>query len=97
MVELGYLLAGAHNNRLAEDIQRKLNAFVEAVNEAGGKCWLQSMTNKEHYYILTEPVSFNYYMPTSSSKVSAFEVRSNNTSGVVHEKEKENDRKGNFL
>lgn len=89
MLELGCLLASAHNNRIAEDIQKKLNAFVEAVNEAGGKCWLQSMTNKEHYYMLTEPVSFNYYMPISGSKMSAFEIRSNGTSGVAHEEEKE--------
>ena len=85
MSELGYLLAGAHNGRIAKDIEDKLNSFVEAVNRAGGKCWLQSMSNKEHYYMLTEPVSLNYYMPCEMG-VSSFEVDVNGVNEIVKEK-----------
>lgn len=87
MNDIGLYIAAGHNGRLANDIQNKLNAFIEAINKAGGKCWLQSKSNKEHYYELTEPVYFNYYQPVDGSNNTAMQVHITETSGIVKEKE----------
>ena len=91
MNEICYLLAASHNGRIAKDIEDKLNSFVEAINRAGGKCWLQSKSNKEHYYELTEPVSFNYYAPICVTNDTQYEVCVNNVTGIVKENENAQD------
>ena len=83
MSEIGIFFAGIHNWRIADEIEDRLNSFIEAVNAAGGKCWLQSKTNKEHCYELTEPVHFNYYEPVNIPDDAAFTVHINDVGGIV--------------
>ena len=65
---VGRVFSTFHNAHITGDIERRLNKLVKEINEAGGKCWLQSTTNKEHYYELTEPVEINFYFPIDMPK-----------------------------
>ena len=44
-----------------QDIEKRLNAFIEAVNEHNGKVWLQDYENKDLIISLSKPMKLNYY------------------------------------
>lgn len=68
MDSVARLIACTHNHRIIEDIEEKLNKLIEAINEAGGECWIKCKSNKEHYYTLTEPVGIEFYLPFDTNK-----------------------------
>lgn len=63
MIFASRIFSSFHNAHITGDIERRLNKLVKEIKDAGGKCWLQSTTNKEHYYELTDPVEINFYFP----------------------------------
>lgn len=65
---MGYISAMMHNDRLCKDIEKRLNALITDINEAGGMIWLQSKTNKEEYYELKEEVTIGLLMYTAEKK-----------------------------
>jgi hypothetical protein len=59
--------AMAHDDAICRDVEKALNRLIDTVKESGGKCWLQSKENKEHYYELTDHVSLCFYVFTNQS------------------------------
>jgi hypothetical protein len=57
-----------HNDRLCKDIEERLNVLIRDINEAGGMIWLQSKSNKEHYYKLDGEVTIGLLMYTVEKK-----------------------------
>ena len=58
----------AHNAQICKDIERRLNSLIREINEAGGMIWLQSKSNKEHYYKLDGEVTIGLVMYTVEKK-----------------------------
>lgn len=54
-----------HNDAICRSIEKDLNRLIDSVKESGGKIWLQSKENKEHYYELTDNVSLCFYVPVN--------------------------------
>lgn len=59
----------AHNEAVFKKAEAVINEMLEIVKEHGGKIWIQSQNNKEHYYEITEPISLNYYTFMSDDHV----------------------------
>ena len=57
-----------HNDRLCKDIEERLNTLIREINESGGMIWLQSKTNKEHYYRLDGEVTVGLMVCTVEKK-----------------------------
>lgn len=57
-----------HNDRICKDIENRLNTLIREINDAGGMIWLQSKTNKEHYYKLDGEVTIGLLMYTAEKK-----------------------------
>ena len=53
----------AHNNAICKNAEDAINSMIDLVKEHGGKVWIQSKDNKEHYYEFTGHISLNYYVP----------------------------------
>lgn len=53
----------AHNNAICKKAEDAINSMIDLVKEHGGKVWIQSKDNKEHYYEFTGHISLNYYVP----------------------------------
>ena len=53
----------AHDEAVCKSIEESLNSLIDSVKRSGGKVWLQSTENKEHYYLLTDNVSVNFFVP----------------------------------
>lgn len=61
----------AHNEAICRRAEASINGMIDLVKEHGGKIWIQSTSNKEHYYELTEHISLNFYiiMPDGSVRI----------------------------
>lgn len=55
--------AAAHNNAICKNAEDAINAMLDLVKENGGKIWIQSKDNEEHYYEITGHISLNYFVP----------------------------------
>ena len=55
----------AHNDAICRRAEDAINSLFDMVKENGGKVWIQSKSNKEHYYELTDHVSLNFYVLSS--------------------------------
>lgn len=53
----------AHDDMICRDVEKALNSLIASVKKSGGKCWIQSKENKEHYYELTDHVSLCFFTP----------------------------------
>jgi len=56
-----YISAMAHNEAIYSNLEKQLNTLINEINSNGGKIWIQSKENKEHYYVLDGEVSINSY------------------------------------
>lgn len=61
----------AHNDSICRQAENAINRMIDAVKENGGQIWIQSKSNKEHYYELTEHISLNFFMMTSDDSFRA--------------------------
>ena len=59
----------AHNDLICRKTEAAINDMIDAVKENGGKIWIQSRSNKEHYYELNEHVSLCFYMAPSDDSM----------------------------
>lgn len=60
--------AMAHNDAVCRRAEDAINALVAIVKEDGGMVWLQSQKNKEHCYMLTDPISICFAAPVQYVK-----------------------------
>ena len=58
----------AHNDAICRQAEVAINSLFDMVKENGGKVWIQSKSNKEHYYELTDHVSLNFYVMSSEDR-----------------------------
>lgn len=56
----------AHNDAICRRAEAAINSIIDMVKENGGKAWIQSKSNKEHYYELTDHISLNFYVMSSN-------------------------------
>ena len=60
--------AMAHNEQICKDIESRLNTLIREINDVGGMIWLQSKSNKEHYYKLDGEVTIGFVIYTVENK-----------------------------
>lgn len=58
----------AHNDQICKDIEKRLNELIRIINKNDGMIWLQTKSNKEHFYMLTEEVSIGFMVYTTERK-----------------------------
>lgn len=63
----------AHDEQLCRKAERAINSLFDVVKEAGGKVWIQSRENKEHYYEITENISVCFYKPVYKAEDMMYE------------------------
>ena len=52
------------------DIRRAeetINSLIDKIHHAGGKIWIQSVDNRDHYYALDSHVGINFFLPVERS------------------------------
>lgn len=59
----------AHNEAVCRRAEATINEMLDLVKEHGGKIWIQSQNNKEHFYEITDHISLNFYMFTPEDSI----------------------------
>jgi len=62
---MNILSAMAHNEQIYKGVEDGLNSLISAVTSEGGKIWIQSKSNKEHYFMLDDEFQICSYQPFS--------------------------------
>ena len=65
---MNYISAMAHNERICKEIERLLNELIRSVNKDDGMIWLQSKTNKDEFYELTDEVTIGFMSYITETK-----------------------------
>lgn len=58
----------AHNDQICKDIEKRLNELIRIINKNDGMIWLQTKSNKDHTYMLTEEVTIGFLMNMTEKK-----------------------------
>lgn len=65
---MNFISAMAHNEQICKEIERLLNELIRSVNKDNGMIWLQSKTNKDHIYNLTDEVTIGFMLDVIETK-----------------------------
>lgn len=57
---MSFIYAMAHNGQICKEIERLLNELIRSVKKNDGMIWLQSKSNKDDFYELTDEVIIGF-------------------------------------